>query len=140
MRECSKNKRGNRSLSGFTLIEMLISMVILVIGLVGVLLVIPLAQRTTGRSAVATRAFILASEKIEELKAKGYTELTSQPEWSGVEEIFNWKATIADVDAGDFQGGVSLPSANFAKITLEVTYKSQGKLKTEEVTTFYSEL
>ena len=132
---CSK-----RRLKGFTLIELVISIVILIVGLVGVLLIIPLAQRASGRSALASRAAILASEKIEELKSKGYEEITSQSEWSGSNDIFTWNASITDVVEGDFQEAVSLPSEPLVKITMEVTYRDHGKQQREKFITFYSEL
>ncbi len=129
-----------RSLTGFTLIELIISITILIIGLVGVLLIIPLAQRASGRSALVSRASILASEKIEELKSKGYQTLISQGEWTGTSDIFTWKATIDNVTEDDFEDMVSLPSEAFIKISMEVTYSDHGKQRREEFVTFYSEL
>ena len=129
-----------RTLTGFTLIELIISIVILIVGLVGVLLIIPLAQRASGRSALASRASILASEKIEELKSKGYEELTSQSEWNGTEDIFVWTASVVDVTEDDFLGVVSLPSKPIIKIDMEVTYQDRGKEQHEKFITFYSEL
>ena len=128
------------SLAGFTLVELLIAIVILVVGAVGVLLVIPVAQKTSGRSALTTRAAILASEKLEELKAKGFTDLTSQPEWTGVQDEYSWKASITAVAATDFKNAEQLPADNFVKITMEITYKIQGKNRTDTFVTFYSEL
>ena len=130
----------NRALGGFTLIELMISIVILVVGLVGVLLIIPLGQRTTGKSALASRAAILATEKIEELKSKGYDNLISQPVWSGAEDEFTWEALTAAVTLDDFQGVVTIPNERLIKITMEVSYSSQGKNKTDTFVTFYSEL
>jgi len=124
---------------GFTLIELMISVAILVIGLVGVILVIPLAQKVAGRSALSTRAAIFASEKTEELKSKGYTDLVSQPTWNGSQDEFSWEATIDAVVAGDFDSAPVLPSDRLVKITMQVTYRSQGKQKTDVFTTFYSE-
>ena len=131
-------RKGERA--GFTIIELLISIIILVIGLVGVLLVIPLGQRSAGRSALTTQAAILASEKIEELKSMGYTELTSQNEWSGSADNYSWRATIQDVAASDFQGVVSLPQEQLVKIVMEITYTVQGKERRDTFVTFYSEL
>ena len=133
-------KKLMKSRKGFTLIELMISIAILVIGLDGVILVIPLAQKVAGRSALTTRAAILASEKTEELKAKGYTKLISQPMWNGTQDEFIWQADIAPVDSGDFEHTQTLPSDRLIKITMNVTYRSQGKQKTDVFTTFYSEL
>jgi type II secretory pathway pseudopilin PulG len=131
LRECRK---------GFTLIEIMLSIVILITGLVGVILVIPMAQKLAGRSALATRSAIIASEKIEELKAKGYDELISQATWSGNADPFSWEATISDVEADDFEMSETTPTDKFIKIDMTVTYKTQGKQRTDTFTTFYSEL
>ena len=135
-----KRRYDNQGVKAFTLIEMVISIVILIVGLVGVLLIIPLAQRASGRSALASRASILASEKIEELKSKGYAELTSQSEWSGTSDVFTWKAVLSDVTDDDFQEIVSLPSDPLVKIVIEITYRDHGKERREKFVTFYSEL
>jgi len=133
----NKLKHSNK---GFTLIEVMISIAILVIGLVGVVLVIPMAQKASGRSALATRSAIIASEKTEELKSKGYTELTSQATWSGADDPFTWEATVTDVAAIDFELTETIPAEKFVKIVMTVTYKTQGKQRTDTFTTFYTEL
>lgn len=124
----------------FTLVEMLIAVTILVIGLVGVLLVIPFAQRTAGLSAMATKAAIVGAEKMEELKSKGLASLLLQNEWTGSEDVFNWTAIISDVGPADFKELVSLPADNFVKIEMVVTYLDRGKEQSEVFTTLYSEL
>jgi len=129
-----------KSRKGFTLIEIMISITILVTGLVGVILVIPMAQKMAGRSALATRSAIIASEKTEELKAKGYDELITQATWSGSEDPFAWEATISDVEISDFEIAETIPTDKFVKIVMTVTYKTQGKQRTDTYTTFYSEL
>lgn len=125
---------------GFTMIEILISMVVLVVGLVGVLLVIPLGQKTAGRSALTTRAAILAGEKIEELKTKGYKALTETSFWEGNESPFHWEAVVVDVVEDDFQSAPSIPDEGLLKIDLTVSYKDRGRDQSEVFTTFYSEL
>lgn len=129
-----------RKASGFTLIEVMISIAILVIGLVGVILVIPMAQRVASRSALSSRAAIFASEKTEELKAKGYAELVSNPSWNGADSDFSWEATISPVVDTDFDNTETIPGDFFIKIVLDVSYKTQGKERTDTYTTFYSEL
>lgn len=132
--------RLKRKASGFTLIEVMISIAILVIGLVGVILVIPMAQRIAGRSALSSRAAIFASEKTEELKAKGYTDLISNPIWTGADSDFSWEATVSPVADTDFDNTETIPGDFFIKIVMDVTYKTQGKERTDRYTTFYSEL
>ena len=89
---------------------------------------------------MATRAAILAGEKIEELKAKGYEALSSTPFWTGNSEVFDWEASVAEVADEDFTDLQSLPSEGLLKIDLVVSYTEKGKKQEEEFSTFYSEL
>jgi prepilin-type N-terminal cleavage/methylation domain-containing protein len=134
------SSRMKSKIKGFTLIEVMISIAILVIGLVGIILVIPMAQRVAGRSAFATRAAIFASEKTEELKAKGYDELISNPTWNGSSGDFDWEATISPVTGSDFEALETIPGDFFIKIVMEVSYRAQGSERKDTYTTFYSEL
>lgn len=126
--------------NAFTLIELIIAIAILIVGLVGTLLVIPMAQRTTGRAALTSRAMIVATDKLEELKAKGYDELISQPTWTGSVDIFTWTATVAEVSDSDFDVVPTKPTTKFARIHMEVAYDAGGKQRVVSLDTMYSEL
>ena len=114
--------RGEKNMpkNGFTLIELLIAMSILIIGLVGVLLVVPVAQRTAGAAALSTRAAMFAEEKLEELRAKSYDVLVTEATWSGVDDVFRWNAAALLANTNDFEQVVTLPSDGMLLLTLEV--------------------
>ncbi len=62
-------------LVGFSLIELVISMAILSVGLVGAMRVFPVGLRASQRSEVRSRATILAQRTIESLKLKRCEDL-----------------------------------------------------------------
>jgi uncharacterized protein (TIGR02598 family) len=62
---------------GFTLIEILISMAILVIGILAVLALFPVGFDSANRSADLTKATIYAQNTMEELKRLGYPVTTA---------------------------------------------------------------
>ncbi len=125
---------------GFTLIEILIAITILVVGLVGTIAVIPVAQRIIAKSDVKTRVSVAAAKVAEEIKSKGYDTLKSLSTLNGIESGFKWTALIKDVDASDFDGAVDLPSGGILRIDIDLEYKSSGKVRHEKLVTFYSEI
>jgi len=65
---CNKKSRGDKGLSrGFTIIEVLVASVILVIGLVAAASVVGSTLGNTARSEYMTQAATLATEKLEDL-------------------------------------------------------------------------
>ena len=60
---------------GFTLLELMISMVILGVGLVGAMRVFPVGLRASQRSELRSRAAILAHRTAESLKLKPWDQL-----------------------------------------------------------------
>ena len=61
--------------SGFSLVELVISMAILSIGIVGAMRVFPVGLRASQRSQMRSRATIVAQRTIESLKLKAWEEL-----------------------------------------------------------------
>lgn len=65
-----------KSLTGFTLIEITIALLILTVGLVGILALFPVGFDAAGRAGNITTATFLAQEKMEDLKREGYNGAT----------------------------------------------------------------
>ena len=63
---------------GFSLIELVISMAILSVGLVGAMRVFPLGLRASQRAESSSRAAIVAQRTIESLKLKSWDDLTGE--------------------------------------------------------------
>jgi type II secretory pathway pseudopilin PulG len=126
--------------NAFTLIELLVSIAILIIGVVGILLVIPVAQRSSREAGLRTKAAMVAEAALEELKMQGYDALTAKSDWTGTTDMYSWNAKITKIIATDFEGTVSFPQEGMVRIDLEITYHERGKERKETFHTFYSEL
>ncbi|MBI3321254.1 MAG: prepilin-type N-terminal cleavage/methylation domain-containing protein [Candidatus Omnitrophica bacterium] len=62
--------------TGFSLVELVISMAILSVGLVGAMRVFPVGLRASQRAEVRSRVVMVAQRTIESLKLKPWEELT----------------------------------------------------------------
>jgi type II secretory pathway pseudopilin PulG len=116
---------GQRCQKAFTLVELVIALAVLIIGLVGIIAVIPLGQKSAKDAAIISRAAMVASEKIAEVKAYGYTKVAEDPPvftLSGTKDDIDWEIAIDDVLAADFDEFVALPVQDLKKIVVTVTY------------------
>ncbi len=114
-----------RGPKAFTLVELVIALAVLIIGLVGIIAVIPLGQKSAKDAAIISRAAMVASEKISEIKAYGYSRVTEDPlpfALSGTKDDIDWTITIDDVLAADFDEFVTLPVHDLKKIVVTVSY------------------
>ena len=68
--------KGNLSLTGFTLIEILIALTILGIGLISVLAYLPIALEASKKAADMTTAALIAQKYIEEIKSASINDIT----------------------------------------------------------------
>ena len=80
--------------SGFTLIEIVISLSILAIGLVGILSLFPIGFDSARRSVSATQATIIAHEHLEELRNSGYPALGSTSGTFTTDPAYTWTQTV----------------------------------------------
>ena len=121
---------------GFTLIEIVISLGILLIGILAVLALFPVGFDSAGRSADLTKATIYAQNKMEEIKRVGYpvpavgaaTDFTLLDPAADI----RFKYTVAVSTAG-------LP-ANCQQVTLWVLWNSKGKAFNEDFVTIIASL
>lgn len=123
---------------GFTLVEIVIALTVLVIGLVGVIAVIPLGQQSARDSSVITRSAIVASQKMAEVKSYKYEKIIQEtPPFplTGTTDDISWDIQIVDVLASDFDKLVTLPVQHLKKIVVTVSYKIRNKTKDD---TFHS--
>ncbi|MFC1809734.1 prepilin-type N-terminal cleavage/methylation domain-containing protein [Candidatus Omnitrophota bacterium] len=130
------------TLKGFTLVELVIALAVLVIGLVGIIAVIPLGQKSAKDAAIISRATMVATEKISEIKAYGYIMVAEEPpsfDLSGTKEGINWEVVIEDVLASDFVDFVALPVQDLKKITVTVTYTVNSKTRQDVFRSFVAD-
>jgi len=131
-----------RKRDGFTLIELVIALAVLVIGLVGIIAVIPLGQRASKDASVISNTAMLATEKIAEIKAYGYDNIASDPPpfaLSGVKDDISWSVRISDVLASDFTQFVTLPVQHLKKIVVTAAYKIKNKTREDTYHSFVAQ-
>ncbi len=97
---------------GFSLIEMLISILVLAIGIMGVAQVFPLGMKSVFRSQMYTKAVEYGEQKIEELRTIDYSKLDSSPYDSGSELNNDGFLVVWSVSAN----GTPVPNSRFVTV------------------------
>ena len=90
---------------GLTLVEVLIALTILAVALLPVMVGFAQSLIATSQSTVSAAATSIAREKVEELKAKGYTDIQSQPaearNLNPGDSFFQVEVTVTEVRPDD---------------------------------------
>lgn len=123
--------------SGFTLVELLVASLVLVVGIVGMMAVFPETYRDTTDSGTTTVLGHLATEKLEELRSLPYDDgdlstgthpaqaIDSKGQRyypvTGFDEDFSLRWTVS---AGPTDGGGN-PVADIKTVVVEATYATR---------------
>ena len=86
---------------GFTIIELLISIFVLTVGILGILLMFPTAIRVEKSSQMASIASYLGQAKIEQIISQPYDEIASSTEDYGVISGFQPYKRITEINYFD---------------------------------------
>ena len=101
---------------GFTLIETLLAIFILVVGVVSVVMMISLGLQIETKAKMKSCASKLAQEKMEEVISESYEQATSSSEDYGVISNLNYFKREVDVSYYDIQSSVISDTDLGAKI------------------------
>ncbi|MFA5338959.1 MAG: prepilin-type N-terminal cleavage/methylation domain-containing protein [Candidatus Omnitrophota bacterium] len=102
---------------GFTLIEIVISLAILAIGLVGILSLFPIGFDSARRSVNSTQVAVFANKHLEELRNTGFPSLgVTSGDFS--DPSYTWTQSVSTVDAIDALRQVDL--------TVSWQYRNRG--------------
>jgi len=129
---------------GFTLLEIIFALAILVIGIVGVLSLFPVGLKASKRGGDFTMAAILAQRQMENIKTAGWSVYNSQDGWYNWDSPnaqpsypgestfldnpnFSWVAQVADL---------SPAVANLRQVTLSIYWLDGGSSRQEDFVTY----
>ena len=119
-----------RRSKGFTLLEIVIALAILVIGLVGILSLFPVGFQASRRASMLTEATIHAQQEIENFKLLGYSALTDGVTgWTDFGDGVEWRVAIAEVN----------PPGGLKNVEVEVRWQEKGSYKSETFITYIAE-
>ncbi len=117
----------HRKKKGFTLVEVVISLLVLTIGIVGVIALLPVCLRAGKQATDMTQAAFFAQDKLEELKRDGYDALPSVPEeGSCSNSVFSYKVEV---------GGVIDPPGNLKEVKVTISWGEGNKNYEKDFTT-----
>lgn len=116
------------SLTGFTLIEIIISLTILGIGLVSVLAYLPIALDASKKATDLTKAALIAKKYAEEIKSASFDDISAADAYdtSGI--------YMMDPDFGGFSYMIAVSNAgvsNTKDLSISVRWGFKGKDTTE---------
>lgn len=114
-----------RNVRGFTLVEVLISLVVLGLGIVVVLNLFPLGWQALMYSRRLSEVSFLAQKKLEELKSQG---AVTPAELSGSDGYLNWSLHIKPLA---LEEGIEV---NF--VELDIDFDFQAKKQTQKFVTY----
>lgn len=117
--------KGGPFLTGFTLIEIVISMAILAVGLVGILSLFPVGFDSAKRSMNLTQASLYAQGKLAEIKRDGFPEVDTK-EGAFIDPNYKWELVVTD----------ETPAGYLRKVELTVKWNHKNKIHREVFTTY----
>ena len=125
--------RERSSLTGFTLIEIIIALTILGIGLISVMAYLPVALDASKRASDLTKATLLSREFIENVRAAAYDDITNADSFNMADDDFD-----ASADYAGFEYNIKINptgAATSKDVTVTVRWRLKGKLLEESFQT-----
>lgn len=137
--------RSQKSETGFTLIEIIITLVVLSIAVVGVLSVFSVGIKGSANPLIVAQATQLAQEKMDEAiglkKSAGFNAVVSVAAGPFVPAVpgFTWSRTVNCVSAADLNTNIGAPpcASGYAHVTVTVMNAVIGSVAVDTVLTYY---
>lgn len=116
---------------GFTLIEIITSMAVMVVGILSILALFPVGFHASRRAADFTKASLFAQEKMEEIKMKGFDAAAEETadDAGNTDGLFERAVTVANVSGYD----------NLKEVTVTVGWTERGQERSEEFKTYIAD-
>ena len=117
---------------GFTLLEIVFALAILVIGIVGVLAIFPVGLRASKRSGDFTMAAILAQRQMETVRRTGYSPTFDNTDYASGGQPFpapddHFRFSVVET---------ATAIANLNQVTVEIYWLDRGAVRSEQFVTY----
>lgn len=119
---------------GFTLAEVMIALVILVIGVLVILRIFPVALGYGERSQTTSRVSILIERKLEEIKSRPYSEVIETYEdknVAGTEDELSWTIKLDKVTPANVS-----PASEIRRLIMTVSWQEKGRTRSDKFVTY----
>ncbi len=112
--------------TGFSLLEVMVTVVVLSFGLLAIIHLFPIGLRASKISQDVTTATFLAQERIEELKSARYMDIDcASGTFEGPYNEFEWEQRVSEEISGWLK-----------KVTVRVFWSRYGRTRNVKLTTF----
>lgn len=136
--------------NGFTLLEIIFALAILIIGIVGVLALFPVGLRASKRGGDFTSATLAAQQVMETVKRAGYSVYSTgqyPPGFTGPPGGYTYDEGLQTATSTLLQGGFSWAASvvdvsgvnNLRQVTLSIYWIDRGSYRWEDFTTYLAD-
>ena len=126
MRQSHLPRRSDHALGGFTLVEILVSLSVLLLGMVSLMKMVTIAVQSSSFSRHATEAAVLAEDKMEAFRTVPIAVASALPQ----SELVDAKGRSGTPPAAQYTRSWSVtpgPTAQTVMLTVNVAWKERGE-------------
>lgn len=124
---------------GFTLIEILVAVFLLVVALLGVISTTVIVIQSNSLSKAMTTATTLARDRMEQLKNTGYAALAGGTDYATMDSTVQATSTADSIYTRIWTVMVDSPATGMKTITVTIRWNWRGALRNVSLTTIVTE-
>lgn len=130
--------------AGFTLIEFMVAILILMVGLLGLLQAVNLAFNKTSETVYRNEATSVANERVVQCSSMSFSDLVMN-KWTtmsraprGVFKNYSVQTVVTDLTTGPVDSGTKLANTASKKVVVNVNWRIKGNHYTHSVSSVVS--
>ncbi len=131
LRIIKKTRPAPEEKSGFTLVEVLVTLAILAAVLPALLQAFASAARNQGLSDNSTTALYLLKYRMAEIEMEGYPDVGDESDEFGENTRYRWRSVVEDVDSEDVE--------NIRRVQVTVTWLHRNRERSISMTTYIAD-